>query len=99
MRQMDVGENTPDRLKAFREEARERSRPGAPWPFVNTILLVLGFAGIIAAIVWTSGHGGSARQSGGGGGLPDAALREYATLLEQKGLKDAAISAYEAYLE
>ncbi|HOF40631.1 MAG TPA: peptidyl-prolyl cis-trans isomerase [Candidatus Hydrogenedentes bacterium] len=94
-----MGENTPERLKAFREEARERSRQGRLWPLINLIVLVLGFAGVLAAVVWLPAHGGAARQTGERGGLSDAALRDYATLLEHKGLKDAALHAYESYLE
>ncbi|HOD50078.1 MAG TPA: peptidyl-prolyl cis-trans isomerase [Candidatus Hydrogenedentes bacterium] len=94
-----MSENTPERLKAFREETRERSRRATVWPFVNTVLLIAGFACVIAAIVMTSKRGGTVQQVGGGGGLTNSAQREYATLLEQKGLTDAAIDAYEDYLE
>jgi parvulin-like peptidyl-prolyl isomerase len=94
-----VGENTPERLKAFREEARGRSRQGSLWPLLNLIVLVLGFAAVLAALVWLPAPGGAARQIDERGGLSDAALRDYATLLEHKGLKDAALHAYESYLD
>jgi len=76
-----VSENTPERLKAFLEETRERSRRATVWPFVNTVLLIAGFACVIAAIVMTSKRGGTVQQVGGGGGLTNSAQREYATLL------------------
>ena len=91
-----MGENTPDRLKAFREETRERSQRRNPWAVVNTLLIVVGFACVIAAIVLTSDR--RTQNTAPGGGLSNAAMREYATVLERKGLVDAAIEAYEEYL-
>ncbi len=93
-----MGDNTPDRLKAFREETRERSRGRNAWAIVNTLVIVLGFLCVIAAILLTSHRNGAVRQTARNGGLSSAAMREYATVLEQKGLTDAAIEAYEGYL-
>lgn len=94
-----MGDNTPERLKSFREENRQRARRSAMWPAVNTLIIVVGFVCVIAAIVLTSKHDRMTLSVGRNGGLTAPAMREYATLLEQKGLTNAAIEAYEDYLE
>ncbi|MFO7975228.1 MAG: peptidylprolyl isomerase, partial [Candidatus Hydrogenedentota bacterium] len=94
-----MDDNTPERLQSFREKNRERSRRANIWPAVNTLLLVVGFISVIAAMVLTSKHDETVQYAGRGAGLSVSAMREYATILEQKGLTEAAIDAYEKYLE
>ena len=90
-----MGEHTPDRLKAFREENRERARSGGAWPVLHALLILAGFTAVIVTVVVTAKQDARVDPSGG---LSHTALREYAAILEQKGLKEAALEAYQEYL-
>lgn len=92
-------EQTPERLRAFRQTYQRPSGLG-PRSFVINLVVALV---AIAATVGTSSLWGKADLKGisvsvNSGGLSPAQMREYAVYLEQKELPDKALGVYQDYL-
>ncbi|MBN2312114.1 MAG: hypothetical protein JXR94_24260 [Candidatus Hydrogenedentes bacterium] len=95
-----MSEQTPERLKQFRAEyAPPRTGRGAAM-LAGASCLLAGIAiGVGAGFAVFRGAGAGMAQPPAAGGLSPEQCRQYALRLEEKQLPEAAIAAYEAYLD
>ncbi|MBI4558726.1 MAG: peptidyl-prolyl cis-trans isomerase [Candidatus Hydrogenedentes bacterium] len=90
----------PERLNEFRSQYQTAAGPSNFLAIVQTAILIAGFAGLFFLATRSGApQNVTSTPNGGAGGLTPELSREYAQYLEQKGLRDQAISAYESYLE
>lgn len=96
-----MSDDTPERLKQFRAEYRQREGRGGGRIILAVVCVLLGVATGALCAHWVRSEEVSRRvaPSASAGGLSPDQLREYALYLEQKALPQAAIAAYEEYLE
>lgn len=89
-----MNEDPKNRLDQFRKPTRESNNQKSLLLLVAGLCLCLGMLGGTAVTFWYVGKIKPTQQ-----GFPPDKLKEYALLLEDKGLPDKAIEVYKMYLE
>lgn len=93
-----MSDQTPDRLKEFRNQYGGRNDGRSNWwNFVQTAIFIAGFGAILAVLL--QGGRPTPYPRDGGGGLSTDDQRRYAGYLAEKDELVAAVAAYESYLD
>ena len=92
-----MGEETPERLQAFRAQYAPRTANIQRLIAIQLVVVILGFAGLYALLGRDSG-GSLSTGGAAGGGLPPDESRRLAVYLAEKNQPMAAVEAYENYL-